>query len=377
MIERFSTRALFSFLFSLVAAGTVFPLGSAYGAWLSGIGFLPGQSTSGVGGLSADGQVAVGGSGGQPIRWTRSGGISPLVAPSSSTFSGTAYGASRDGSVIVGAGGYSSSPSETHAFRWTASGMLDLGKSPIHSAAVGVSADGSAVVGTDCPDPGYAFYWTAPGPMVRMVETGQASGISDDGTVIVGQMSTGTVSFGTATKWTRNGLGGWEPTALLPPSGADVATDATPNGSVIVGFKGAAGFRWTASGVEHILDIPIQANAVSNNGTLIAGTLGAGPSQTGNEAYLWDSVNGARTVEDVLRGLGVTEVSGWQLTCVTDISGDGTIIAGLGVNPGGQPEGWVANVRPVPAPASVFIWLGLASLGVLWGRQGRRSKSAA
>jgi len=374
MIKRFSTRALFAFLFSLVAAGAVFPLGSAYGGWFSGIGVLEG-GTSSVGGLSADGQVVVGASAGQPILWTRLGGISPLVAGGG--FSGGAYGASGDGSVIVGTGVFSGSLWQ--AFRWTAaSGMQNLGTPDAHSIAVGVSGDGSAVVGSDCPTSGYAFYWTAPGPMVH-TGSGGAAGISDDGTVIVGQDS-GSGSFGTAMKWTRNGSGGWEPTPLPSSSGRDVATDATPKGDVIVGLydysaSPSLGFLWTASGVEYI---PIQAQAVSDNGTLIAGTLGAGPGWNGNEAYLWDSVNGARTVKSVLLGLGLTEASDWKFSYVVDISGDGTVIAGTGYNlVTKRQEGWVANLEAVPAPASVFIWVGLASLGVLWGRQGRRSKSAA
>ena len=79
------------------------------------------------------------------------------------SFSG-AFALSSDGSVVVGDSSPSSSPSSTHAFRWTqAGGMIDLGTfGGVESYARGVSADGSVVVGDSSNSAGvfHAFRWT-------------------------------------------------------------------------------------------------------------------------------------------------------------------------------------------------------------------------
>jgi len=78
-----------------------------------------------------------------------------------------AYGVSADGSVVVGAA-YNAA-GQLRAFRWTSSGgMQDLGTLGGHeSAAYGVSADGSVVVGWAENAAGqlHAFVWTAAGGM--------------------------------------------------------------------------------------------------------------------------------------------------------------------------------------------------------------------
>ena len=53
-----------------------------------------------------------------------------------------------------------------------------------------------------------------------------------------------------------------------------------------------------------------------------------------------------RVVLDVEHGLDLT---GWQLLNARCISADGLVIAGSGLNPRGQLEAWVANLRPCPA----------------------------
>jgi probable HAF family extracellular repeat protein len=103
-----------------------------------------------------------------------------------------AYGVSADGSVVVGraanaAGGW-------RAFRWTASGgMQDLGTlGGGRSAAYAVSADGAVVVGWAHNDAGYdrAFRWTAWGMQDLGTLGGdysRAYGVSADGAVVVGE----------------------------------------------------------------------------------------------------------------------------------------------------------------------------------------------
>ena len=64
-----------------------------------------------------------------------------------------------------------------------------------------------------------------------------------------------------------------------------------------------------------------------------------GASQSG--AFLWDEVNGARLVSDILTDLGVDSITGWHLEEARAITPDGNYIAGIGRNPDGVTEAWV------------------------------------
>jgi probable HAF family extracellular repeat protein len=79
-------------------------------------------------------------------------GFEGLGDLSGGTFESAAYGVSADGSVVIGG---ADSTSGDEAFRWTqAGGMVGLGDLPggaFGSRAYGVSADGSVVVGYRCP----------------------------------------------------------------------------------------------------------------------------------------------------------------------------------------------------------------------------------
>jgi probable HAF family extracellular repeat protein len=93
-------------------------------------------------------------------------------------FQSWAYGASSDGSVVVGFG---TSAAGREAFRWTAAGgMVGLGDLPgsfFDSTAYAVSGDGSAIVGASNgafgPD---AFVWTEANGMERPFDVLVANG---------------------------------------------------------------------------------------------------------------------------------------------------------------------------------------------------------
>ncbi len=159
--------------------------------------------------VSSDGSVVVGqsssgamGGGNEAFRWTEAGGMVGLGdLPGGNSWS-FARAVNSDGSVVVGASGSSLGD---EAFRWTASGgMVGLGvlTGYDHSWAADVSGDGSVVVGAvqnEDTDALNAFRWTEATGMLSLAEwlarsghtlTGwsdtQATGVSDDGYIVVG-----------------------------------------------------------------------------------------------------------------------------------------------------------------------------------------------
>ena len=172
-----------------------------------GLGDLSGGSFSSVAyGASADGSVMVGFSyganGTEVFRWTQGTGMVGLGDLSGGVFGSQAYGVSADGSVVVGVG---SSANGTEAFRWTQGtgmvGLADLAGGDFYSIANGVSADGSVVVGYGSSANGSeAFIWNSTQGMRSLKEvltndyglnlTGwtlsNARGISADGLTVVG-----------------------------------------------------------------------------------------------------------------------------------------------------------------------------------------------
>ena len=153
-------------------------------------------------GISSNGQVVVGTSG-HAVRWTSTSGLQDL-----GTVGGTdsfADDASADGSVVVGQS--RDRNAFWKAFRWTAAaGMRDLGTlgGPM-AAAYNVSDNGSVVVGraltSSLSSSDRAFRWTPQNGMQNLQQALQdlgvtavngwillgATGVSADGTVIVGE----------------------------------------------------------------------------------------------------------------------------------------------------------------------------------------------
>lgn len=165
------------------------------------LGFLPGRDQSRAMGVSADGSVIVGysmttpdstGASQHAFRWTASTGMVDLgVLPG--TTSSRAFGVSNDGTIVVG--GTGGSPS-AGAFRWTAStGMVAV---PSMVIATGISGDGSTIMGSSfyAPDPAdfdntYLGYNTSAGttvplPLTTMAAGTYPDGVSADGLVFVG-----------------------------------------------------------------------------------------------------------------------------------------------------------------------------------------------
>ncbi|MBA3483694.1 MAG: PEP-CTERM sorting domain-containing protein [Pirellulales bacterium] len=226
-----------------------------------GLGDLPGGIFESLAsGVSADGSVVVGYgttvSGREAFLWTSDGGMVGLGdLPGGALFS-EAYRVSADGSVVVGRG---SSASGFQAFRWTSGGgMVGLG----FPEAWDVTGDGSVVVGGGSlggivPQ---AVRWTSDGGAVGLgvlpdggVDSA-AFGVSADGSVVVGWGRSQSGGFRLnleAFRWTSDsgmiGLGDL-PGGLFESFAYDVSGD----GSIVVGYgssaSGTEAFLWTSDG---------------------------------------------------------------------------------------------------------------------------------
>ena len=360
----------------------VFGVTAAQGApSFQGLGQLSGWGSYRPWDVSADGSVVVGFAqapgayGYEAFRWTRQEGLQGLgflvpPDPGYDLHGSEAYGVSADGSVVVGTGTLAYAPNIvwgwTEAFRWTEAGGMetiwrqpDPGSNPPweSSGAYGVSGDGLVIVGAG--PTGSAFRWTASGGMqdLSLLPGGTwstACAASADGSVVAGY---GSSALGEqAFRWTATG--GTQPLEFLPGGDGSRASATSSDGTVVVGWStssaGLQAFRWVAGqGIQGLGYLPgcigSSAADVSGDGALV---VGACWHNYGGDSFIWDAVHGMRDLPDVLTSDYGLDLTGWQIQEVTCISADGMTIAGCGVNPSGQSEGWIATI---PEPATLAL----------------------
>ena len=346
---------------------------------LQGLGDLPGETFDSVGyGLSGSGRVAVaagtGVNGVEAFRWVEGSGVRGIGGAHTIPMD-----VNTDGSVVVG-WGHGPPNGAVAPFRWEQSTGVEYlgGNLPGVSGgqAYGVSQDGSVVVGY--ANTGTltmeAFRWTRaegmvlmgdlPGGAPRNFSYGSSANkvvVTRDGPVIVGGgwSDNGVESF----RWTP--AGGMVPLGDLPGGTfGSSALDVTPDGRVVVGFghsaAGVEAYRWTQeTGMVGLGDVPggafeSIANDVSADGSVVVGRSG---SDRGNDAFIWDEVHGMRSLRDALTAAGV-DVGGWRLGEAWGVSDDGTRISGYGLNPRGQNEAFLAVL---PEPGGLALLAGLAA----------------
>jgi probable HAF family extracellular repeat protein len=257
--------------------------------------------------------------------------------------------------------------------------MVSLGDLPggiFQSAAFGVSADGSIVVGQSTSSSGLeAFRWTSGTGMVGLgdlpggVFSSTAENISADGSVIAGAGNLDLVSFTTveAFRWTEaTGMVGLGDLPGGDPLSA--ADDISANGLVIVGdsfsASGLEAFRWTnEGGMVGLGDLPggiFESHAwdVSADGSVIVGN---GTTTLGLEAFVWTAGGGMKNLREVLIAGGATGLTGWTLIEPSGVSADGRTIVGFGRDALGRGEAWIATI---PEPSSLLLLAGAATAGV-------------
>lgn len=94
--------------------------------------------------------------------------------------------------------------------------------------------------------------------------------------------------------------------------------------------------------------------------------------------FVWDNINGMQSISSVLTGSGV-DMTGWLLKSARGISDDGLTIVGVGTNPDGNQEAWVATLdaaEPIPEPTTIAL-LGIGLAGLAGGYVRRRFKGKA
>lgn len=376
---------------------------AASAASFTGLGFLPSASNnySFSGDISQNGLVVAGqatNSAGQQeaFRWTAATGMQGLgilSANPSGNLRSYANGISADGSVIVGGTSSpavtSTSSSATEAFRWTAAtGMVGLGMLPGggSSNATGVSNDGNAVVAYGAAT-GYTLQsaiWTPGGGLqgIGDIPGGTAYSyawtISGDGSTI-SSLGVNSSNQTEAFKWTQ--AGGLVAMGIPAGNARSETYGMNDDGSIIVGAYGISGQSrqaayWTESGgwvgLGSMGYNSASASGVSDDGNMIIGsasTFNPLTSTSTGDAFLWDPVNGMRSADLVLSTVFGLNLTGWDITSITGISGDGRFLAGSGIDPNGKTQAWMADLTPVPVPGAVWLF-GSAIAGLsVFGRR--------
>lgn len=308
------------------------------------LGSLPGDQISAVHALSDDGSTIVGSSYANPnsptgvvraFRWTRETGLQVIGDLAGGNHSSEAVGVSGDGSVIVGSSSsalsYSNHPYYHEPFMWSAGeGMKALGYLPgtngRYGGATAVSGNGAVVVGTSTGDNGaHPFRWSAATGMVDLGDLDSnwgnqdsAFAVNSDGTVIVGMSQLGWDR--TAFRWTA--ANGMQPlgTLLTSASGSreqySVALSTSEDGSVVVG------------------------SAYSDDG--------------GIEAFRWTATSG-------MQGLGKLPQAAISISDARAVSADGNVIVGSAIDAQGQTRAILWNQAGMHALQDLLVEKGAAS----------------
>jgi probable HAF family extracellular repeat protein len=253
--------------------------------------------------------------------WRTLGGLPNGVSSGGSV--STAYGVSGDGSVIVGLAWVSQR--YAHAFRWDGrNGMVDLGSLEGDSSrANAISADGNVIAGWDADpngNPGGVYdYWRGTiwwQALERLINplgfVGEIQAVNNDGSVIVGHGST------------------------LAPRHAYRYTAWDGKVTSLGALK-----RPPRLGTTRELEDQSYAVAVSDDGSVVVGTSGWKPPLDG---FIYTDQTKMIKLSDFLASKGVVIPKGWRLISGSAVSSDGKTIAGTGINPAGDVEGYVARL---------------------------------
>src|SRR5262249_18011671 len=114
--------------------------------------------------------------------------------------------------------------------------------------------------------------------------------------------------------------------------------------------------RWTADGgMVGLGRLPGGSSGNTAHGVSADGSVVVGDS--GSTAFRWDATFGMLSGRGILITQGL-DPTGWRLDQATGISADGRTIVGVGLNPAGQQEAWIARIEAVtvPEPSSLTLF---------------------
>jgi uncharacterized membrane protein len=286
--------------------------------------------------------------------WSQDRGTEVITPPIESLYPAT--GITADGKTVFG----------PHWIWTRADGYRDLRDDIGYQLQIfGCSDDGSVVTGINgaYPSPGDMFLWQFGVrdpellPRAPHVPTGYFyfNAISGDGR-IAGGSARSIVDDPRSTDSYAAVIVTPASTRLVTPvlSQAGV-NDLNFDGSIAVGYyapvpSAVRGFRWSQAGGFEQIDgprgpgDPSYARAVSRDGKVIVGEYLIFGFQ-GTDAFVWREGSGSVGLRDELVGTyGLDDqLRGWRLIVATDVSGDGNVIVGQGINPQGCEQGFVVR----------------------------------
>ncbi len=329
--------------------------------WEAGtLGHLPGYPSSAAELVSQNGSVIVGHVGSQQVRWVN--GVMTAMSGLGGYSSVTWSGLSADGSVVVGNGLTGSIRNPIDAVRWTNDSVQILEGTSINDlwVATDTTADGGSIVGVN-PDGG--FRWDNGTVSHVCIDPGDSNtimyGISNDGSVMVGCH---------------------RELIVIPPWGGAAASDSEGSAS------DSSFYRWVNGVPEAIGEPPVGTPSalyatyveLSGDGSTICHSQALYPaeldpnqlSSADLKVAIWRAETGWRNIEDILIDDCHFDLTGWTIGAIKGISDDGLTIVGLGKNPAGQVESWIAHIPEPTSAALSLVAFGLLGRGRI-GRIGR------
>ncbi|MGE3180189.1 MAG: hypothetical protein AB7N71_01045 [Phycisphaerae bacterium] len=307
--------------------------------------------------VSADGTTIIGSANSTksgilhvPFRWQADSGVISLGAmadekqgPYAETIP---LALSADGAIIVGYARTDGSTAPARAFRWRA----ETGYSLLPSCTAGeiraaaISATGEQIAGYRALG-SQPFFWNSPEhtcallnfPSVPNTSAVLVTDMDASGDIAIGYVIQSSPARNFGVRWFAQG--GFEM----------IGEDRTPVGISADGTTIVSRFaRWTEAtgwlGIPPAIPGSLfgrNMRAASGNGAIIVGSdaefLNGPPS-----AAIWDSTNGSRLLQSVLENEFGLDLSGWHLQIAMDISADGRVVVGNGIDPEGVQRGWRA-----------------------------------
>lgn len=250
----------------IVGSGYNFHVEYSAGRWIDGVALSFNSPGTHVRGVSADGNITVGGVFGpqfiQACIWQADSSMT-LLEQLPGAAGSIAVAASADGAIVVGR---SETTNGNRAVRWTSSGIESLGTLPggTRSDAYDVSGDGTIIVGMSDGlfDGLHATRWSGSGPAEDLgtlpgADSCFARAVSADGSTIVGSAYDSASGISRPFLWTESS-GMVDLASYLTAMGVDLsgwllvdAIDVSDDGSVIMGWGGYNGeqYGWVVSGI--------------------------------------------------------------------------------------------------------------------------------